>query len=72
MSIILLYFSTKSTKVDVLYSIHLGPTDVAAADRPEIVITYFMKQGTNAEVTEAGPIELAEGGEVFALNPICI
>ena len=41
-----------------------------AADRPEIVITYFTKQGTNLEFLEVGPIVLAEGGEVFALNPI--
>ena len=53
-------------------STHLGPAEVAAADRPEIVICYFMKQGTNVEFPDVGPIELAEGGEIFALDPIPI
>ena len=48
----------------------MGPTEVAAANRPEIVINYFMKQGTNVEFPEVGPIVLAEGGKVFALNLI--
>ena len=43
-----------------------------AADRPDIVLIYFMKQDTNAEGVEVGPIVLAEGGEVFTLNPIRI
>ena len=58
--------------MDLLDPTHFGPAEVAAADRPEIVMIYFMKQGTNGEGAEIGPIVLAEGGEVFALNLIPI
>ena len=70
MNVISPYFSTKSTETDDLDPTNLGPTEVAAANRPDIVIFYFMKQGTKVEVGEIGPIVLAEGGEVFALNLI--
>ena len=56
--------------MDLLDPTYFGPAEVAAADRPEIVLIYFMKQGTNEELAEIGPVVLAEGGEVFALNPI--
>ena len=56
---ILPYFSTKSTEVDVREPSHFSPTDEAAADRPEIVTIYFMKQGTNVKAAEVGPIVLA-------------
>ena len=72
LNLILLYFSTKSTEVDALNSTHFSPAEVAAADRSEIVPIYFMKQGTNIEQTQVGPIVLAKGGEVFALNVIPI
>ena len=64
------YFSTKSTEVDVLDPTHFGPAEVTAADQAKIVTIYFVRQGTNREGAEVGPIVLAEGGEVFALNPI--
>ena len=70
MNVIVPYILTKSTEVDALDSTHFSPTEVAAADRPEIVIPYFKKQGTKSEVAEIEPIVLAEGGKVFALNPI--
>ena len=60
----------KNTKVDGLDPTKLGPAEVAAADRPDFVTIYFMKQGTNVQVAEVCPIVEAEGGEVFALNPI--
>ena len=69
-NLILIYFSTKSTEVDLLDPTHFSSAEVAAADRPKIVLIYFMKQGTNAEFPEVGPIVLAEGGEIFALNLI--
>ena len=43
-----------------------------AADRSEIVMFYFRMQGTNPEGAKVGPIVLAEGREIFALNPIPI
>ena len=62
----------KNTEVDLLDPTKLGPAEVAAADRPDFVTIYFMKQGTNVQVAEVCPIVEAEGGEVFALNPIRI
>ena len=48
----------------------MGPTEEAAADRPEIIIFYFMKKGTKVELAEVGPILLAESGEILALNVV--
>ena len=54
-------FFIKSTQIEEPYSTHLSPAYVAAAHRPGIIVFCLIKEGTDVEVAEFGPVKVLFG-----------